>query len=117
MRDFPTKIDNVSTLSAEEFNEYIEELENVVTSSGGTLASGTTDLLKKAVSQYVANASFYTDTGAADAYVAAVISPFQGPPALLDGLEVELLIGNTNTGASMTEHSRTRDTLTEDLPL
>ena len=43
MLDFATKQDNVGDLlTAEEFNNYIEELENVILLSGGTLSSDPT---------------------------------------------------------------------------
>jgi hypothetical protein len=45
-------------------------------------------------------ASYYEDTGAADAYVFDVIGDSQGPADYYDGLVVRGQIENTNTGAS-----------------
>jgi hypothetical protein len=48
----------------------------------------------------VANGTFYTDSGAADAYVLTAISPRQTPPLLTDGFTCRFLASAPNAGAS-----------------
>jgi hypothetical protein len=99
MRDIATKVTG-SSLTADEFNDIPTELENAITAAGIALSAGDLTQLRKAIAHYVGNASFYTDTGVADAYVATPIGTNPAPPAYVDGMAVEFIIGNTNTGAS-----------------
>ena len=100
MQDISTKVDGVSTLPAAEFNQIPSELENAITDTGQTLASGTLDQVSKAMSTYAAGGDFYTDSGAADAYVLSVIGSKKAPTAYFNGMTVRFLPGNANTGAS-----------------
>jgi hypothetical protein len=99
MQNIPTK-NTGDSLTAAEFNDIPDELENAITSAGITLSGADVTQLAKAIAHYVGNSSFYTDTGVADAYVATVIGTNKAPPAYVDGMVVEFKIGNTNTGAS-----------------
>jgi hypothetical protein len=100
MQNIPTKTDGVSTLPAAEFNQIPDELENAITNTGQTLTSGTLTQISKAMSIYAAGGSFYTDSGAANAYVLSVVGSKQPPHAYFNGMEVKFLPGNANTGAS-----------------
>lgn len=99
MEDLNDKVTG-STLTAAEWNQVPSEIQNVIEGLGQTLSSGDLDQLGKAISGYVANGTFYTDSGAADAYVLTTIGSKQSSTAYTDGLEAEFIIGNTNTGAS-----------------
>jgi hypothetical protein len=99
MRDIATKVTG-NNLTADEFNDIPTELENAITSAGITLSGADLSQLPKAIAHYVGNASFYTDTGVADAYVGTAIGTNHSPPAYVDGMDVEFKVGNTNTGAS-----------------
>lgn len=99
MRDIATKVTG-NNLTADEFNDIPTELENAITSAGITLSGADLTQLSKAIAHYVSNSSFYTDTGAADVYLGTVIGTNQSPPAYVNGMEVEFVVGNTNTGAS-----------------
>jgi hypothetical protein len=88
------------TVTAAEFNQLPDELEQVVTDSGQSPAAGTLDQVSKAVTQLVANADFYTDGGAADAYVLSVVSPNKAPTSYRNGMRVRFRTTNANTGAS-----------------
>lgn len=99
MQDLNDKITG-STLTAAEWNEIPSEIQNVIEDLGITLSGGDLNQLGKAIAGYVANGTFYTDSGAADAYVLTVIGSKQRPTAYTNGLEAEFIIGNTNTGSS-----------------
>jgi hypothetical protein len=99
MQNIPTK-NTGDSLTAAEFNDIPDELENAITSAGIALSGADVTQLSKAIAHYVGNSSFYTDTGVADAYAATVIGTNKAPPAYVDGMAVEFKIGNTNAGAS-----------------
>jgi len=95
-----TKV-NGDTISATEFNQLPDELENVVTAGSGTPAAGTVDQVSKAIVDIVANADFYTDSGAADAYVLTATAPNKSPQSYRTGMKVRFRTSNANTGASV----------------
>lgn len=88
------------SLTAVEWNQLPQEVQNVITGLGITLSSGDTNQLGKAVAGYVANGDFYIDSGAADAYVLGKVGAKQVAPAYADGFSAMFRAGNTNTGAS-----------------
>lgn len=88
------------TLTATEWNEVPSELQNIIEDTGQTLSSGDLDQLGKGVATYAGAGDFYSESGAADAYVLTPIGTKQGPPSLVDGLTVRFRPGNANTGAS-----------------
>lgn len=102
MKDFATKSNLISTLTAEEFNNYIEELENLITQSGQMLDNPVDIVtqLGKAVAAYAAISDYYTDSGSADAYDLNAIGSFKSPLAYTDGMRVRFVPDNANTGAS-----------------
>ncbi len=106
MRDIANKTDNVSTLSAAEFNASImQELENAVTNSGITLdpAGGPdtdNEMLAQAITRAAQGGFSYQDSGAADTYVLTAIGGFVQPSAYTNGMTVVFQAGNDNTGAS-----------------
>lgn len=99
MQDLNDKITG-GTLTALEWNEVPSEIQNVIEGLGITLSSGDLNQLGKAIAGYVANGAFYTDSGAADAYVLTKIGSKQSVTAYTDGLEAEFIADNPNTGAS-----------------
>ena len=100
MQNIPTKTDGVANLPAAEFNQIPDEMEQAIIDSGQTLSGGTLDQISKAMSIYAAGGDFYTDSGAADAYVLSVIGSKKAPVAYFVGMAVRFLPGNANTGAS-----------------
>lgn len=99
MQDLTGKITG-STLTAAEWNQLPQEVQNVIVALGITLGSGDLNQLGKAIAGYVANGTFYTDSGAADAYVLSVIGNKQAATAYTDGFEINFVTTNPNTGAS-----------------
>ena len=98
MTKFDNKI-NGNTVSADEYNNIVGAPKNLIENSGQTIDSSNTQL-SKAVANYVASGSFYTDSGIANAYVLNTTGSFQAPTAYVDGMEVRFRTSNTNTGAS-----------------
>lgn len=99
MEDLNDKITG-GTLTAAEWNQVPSEIQNVIEGLGITLSSGDVNQLGKAIAGYAANGAFYTDSGAANAYVLSVIGSKQAPTAYTNGMLIRFVVGNTNTGAS-----------------
>ncbi len=93
-----TKTDLTSTLPASEFNQFLSELiTNLIGTSGQTASAGDLDQIAKTVAAYAAQGGvFCVDSGAADAYTLAVVSPFKSPPVLKNGLTIKFRPGNSN---------------------
>jgi len=99
MRDLNDKTTG-STLLAIEWNDLPSELQNIIEALGITLSSSDLNQLGKAIAGYVANGLFYSDSGAANAYVLSVIGSKQSVTGYTDGMVVTFVAGNTNTAAS-----------------
>ncbi len=102
MQAIPIQQDNVTSLPADDFNPIPRELENFIQTSGQVLSGGDLNQVGKAAAVYAGGSDFYTDTGAADAYVLAAIGGKMLPPAYFLGLRVRFKIANTNTLAAVT---------------
>ena len=107
MRDIATKVDDIGdTLSADDFNSVMLELENAITSTDQTLdAAGGPDtfgveMLGKAMSNYSVAGSTFTDSGAADAYILAITSNLKSPTKYFDGFTATFKATNNNTGTT-----------------
>ena len=99
MEDLNDKVTG-NSLTATEWNQVPSEIQNVIEGLGILLSSGDLNQLGKGIAGYVANGNFYTDGGAADAYVLTKIGAKQTLPEYTDGMSAEFLASNTNTGAS-----------------
>ena len=102
MQDLNDKITG-GTLTATQWNEVPSELQNIIEDMGLALSSGDLNQLGKAIADYASAATFYSETGIANAYVATVIGAKQGLhvlSAVVDGAVVRFRPGNANTGAS-----------------
>lgn len=99
MQDIPTKINGVSTLPAEEFNQIPTELENLI-STGGIALSGA-DLFQcaRAVSTIASQASAYIDSGTANAKVLTVTGARANPVQYSNGMLIAFINQVQNTGA------------------
>ena len=99
MQNIATKSTGDSLL-ATEWNQVPDELENSIEDTGQTLSGADLTQVSKAMSIYAAGGAFYTDSGAADAYVLGVVGAKKAPVAYFDGMEISFRAGNANTGAS-----------------
>lgn len=100
MQDLTGKITG-STLTAAEWNQLPQEVQNVITALGITLGSGDLNQLGKAIAGYVANGAFYTDSGIANVYVLTPVGGKQAVTDYTDGATFEFETSNPNTGASI----------------
>lgn len=99
MVNIVTKI-NGDTLSAAEFNQLPDELENLVTDSTQTPSAAILDQVSKGIANYSTVGTYFIDSGAANAYVLSPVSPFKAPTSYFDGMLLRFRAGNANTGAS-----------------
>lgn len=102
MQTLNNKVTN-GQLTADEWNEAPSELQNAITRSGQTLSGADLEQLAKAIVDTAASASFYVDTGVANAYVVGAIGGKLGLSQLalaVDGATVRFRPANANTGAS-----------------
>lgn len=100
MKNVATKTTG-SVYTADDYeNGSQQELENAVTTSGQSLTSSDQNQLGKSLAGYAAVSSFYTDSGAANAYVLSPIGSFQSPYAYTEGMLIRFRPSANNTGAS-----------------
>lgn len=99
MQEIPTKVTG-SSLSADEFNNIPDEMENAILDTSQTLTGADRHQQSKAMAVYAGTGDHYTDSGSADNYVLSPKSPLEAPPALQDGMRLRFKAANTNTGAS-----------------
>ncbi len=85
---------------AEYLNSVKFEVNNAITNSGQTPAVGTLNQSSIAMAIYAAGGDFYTESGAADAYVLSTVGTKDAPNAYFNGMTVRFLPGNVNTTAS-----------------
>ena len=101
-RYFDNKQDNVSTLTAEEYNRYAAGHNATVTSSGQTL-NNDANQYSVAMAQYASDGNFYSDSGStANTYVAVTHDARNGIHELVAGVEIRFIPLAANTAANPT---------------
>lgn len=105
MQNIGTKINNQPSssdgvLTAEEFNNIMNELKNVVLSSSQTLQIGDVYQMAKAVAVYAVTGSFFLDSGVVNTYTLSIPGSRRPPAAYLDGMRIRFFAANTNSGSS-----------------
>lgn len=98
MEDLSGKVDNVSTLPADEWNQLPTEVQNVITSAGFALTDSDLLQLVKSVAIYVSSGEYYIDSGAVNTVVLATVGSLQAPTAYQDGQKARFIAAVTNTG-------------------
>lgn len=88
-----------STLTASEWNDMPTELQNMITDTGQSLSAGDLDQVGKAVSNYIANADYYTVGGTPDVITLAQVGTKQPVTAYVDGMKIRFRPTGANTGA------------------
>jgi hypothetical protein len=120
MQDFGTKTDNSpppgGQLSAAEFNNYINELENAVTRSGQSLNGASIVQLAASLFLHSVKSQSFQDSGVANAYVATPVSGINGvllpsDYANMDGAEIEFSASNASSGNTTLNIGQTTGTL------
>ena len=87
------------TLSAQEFNQIPNELENLISKGGITPSDLDLTQVAKSVAQMIGDGDFYSTGGTADAIVLTAVSPRIAPTSLTNGLKARFISANDNTGA------------------
>ena len=98
MEDLNNKATN-DELTATQWNGTRSEVQNVIENAGLTLSAGDQNQLGKVISDLVANADSYTDSGTANAHVLTSLSSNQSPTAYKDMMRVRYRPNVINTGA------------------
>lgn len=112
MYNVPQKIDGVSNLPANEWNDHSDEVEYVVTSSGQSLTGSPKDdttQMAKASSIYGVIGDYYTDTGTADNYIFTPEGAREMPPIYENGEKVRVILANPNGGACVAKRGSLLD--------
>lgn len=101
MEDLTGKVTG-GTLTAVEWNQLPQEVQNLITATlyAQALSNGDTNQFGKAVAGYAASSTFYTGGGSANAHTASALAGMQSPPNYADGMEVRFRPSNVNTGAA-----------------
>lgn len=86
-----------SALTANEFNQIPDEMENLINKSGQTASSSDLTQITKAVSQFVADGDFYSTSGTANAIVLSAVSPRLAPTQLTNGFRARFIAQSDNT--------------------
>lgn len=100
VKDLTFVDDSAPQCDAEYLNSVRAEVNGIITNTGQSPTTATLTQLETAVSIYAGGGDFYTDSGAADAYVLSVVGSKKAPDAYFVGMKVRFLPGNANTGAS-----------------
>jgi hypothetical protein len=98
MAKFDSKVTG-NQVDPDEYNNIVLGVKNVITSSDQTIDTSNTQITK-GIADYAAVGTFYTDSGAANAYVLSSIGSRLAPDAYAEGMEIRFRAGNLNTGAS-----------------
>lgn len=87
------------SLTAGEFNQIPDELENVITSAGLSPDDQTLNQVGKSIAQYVNDGNFYATSGSANAITLSNTQRLS-PSTLSNGLKVRFIASYNNTGAT-----------------
>ena len=90
---------NPPSVEDDDLNGFKLENNNLIEGSGQALNTGDRQQTNKSVAHYSSVGQFFTGAGIADAYTATVVAPRIAPPALENGMEINLIIPATSTGA------------------
>ncbi len=109
MRDTEEKFDSTSGSTGQwpagTFNQFNNELENIILSADFTLDDSggpdtNLDMLAQTIAGYMTSAMIYQDSGSADIYTLSISSNLKTISSYEDGMLVAFDAGNDNTGAS-----------------
>lgn len=87
-------------LFSDDWNNAAQELNNVIKAGNITQSGADLEQVAKSISNHVASADYYTDTGSSTAYVLSPQSPKKAPTILDEGMRVRFIPANTNTASA-----------------
>jgi hypothetical protein len=103
MADFNTSKVDGDTVAAAEWNQ-LASVDNFITTSGQTPSTGNLNQIGIGSARYSSGGQFFTDSGTANAYILAPVSPFKAPVSATEGyfngMTIRFRAGNANSGAS-----------------
>ena len=91
---------NGNAISAAQWNQPPNEIQNVITQAGISLTSADVEQLGQAISALGMGNAYYIDTGAADVYVVDPVAGRQGADVYIDGMFVIFRADNASTGTA-----------------
>lgn len=98
MANFSASKNTGDTLTAAEWNQT-GSINNLIQSTGQVLSDADLNQSGKAAAQY-GSGNFFTDSGAANAYILSPIGSMQSAAAYFDGMEVRFRAANASSAAS-----------------
>ena len=98
MANFSANKNTGDTLTAAEWNQT-GSINNLIQSTGQVLSDADLNQSGKAAAQY-GSGNFFTDSGAANAYILSPIGSMQSAAAYFDGMEIRFRAANASSGAS-----------------
>ena len=90
------KQDEISTLSASEWNQFAE-INNLISSAGITADANVLNQVAKSVANYSNASNFFTENGTVNNYVLIASGSFLAPTSYINGMVIRFITTNANT--------------------
>ena len=95
------KQDDISTLSASEYNQFTE-INNLISSAGITADANVLNQVAKSVANYSNASNFFTENGTVNNYVLIASGSFLAPTSYINGMVIRFITANANTTTTPT---------------
>ena len=95
------KQDDISTLSASEYNQFAE-INNLISSAGITADANVLNQVAKSVANYSNASNFFTENGTVNNYVLIASGSFLAPTSYINGMVIRFITTNANTTTTPT---------------
>lgn len=103
MKNIPTMIDNVTELPADDFNEFANESENVILSTGQALTSADLNQVGVAMAEYAARGEMFIDASVTDdTFTLNAQGIMRSPYVISNGMQGRFFASNSSTGGACT---------------
>ncbi len=89
-----------NSLTATEFNQLPDELENLITEESLTPSNADSTQVSQALANKAGTGNFYTDSGSVNTYVLSASATNKSPSEYRTGMQVRFIPANDNTGHS-----------------
>ena len=95
------KQDDISTLSASEYNQFAE-INNLISSAGITADANVLNQVAKSVANYSNASNFFTENGTVNNYTLIASGSFLAPTSYINGMVIRFITTNANTTTTPT---------------
>ena len=95
------KQDDISTLSASEYNQFAE-INNLISSAGITADANVLNQVAKSVANYSNASNFFTENGTVNNYTLIASGSFLAPTSYINGMIIRFITTNANTTTTPT---------------